>query len=281
MLQTNLENYKMNLEFWEAAWQRVSKAIHTPPKLEYVKNIIPDLKKYQITKILDLACGSGWLSFMLGEAGFTVRGVDTSESAIKLAKQGNAVNVDENDENAGNGVVQRSLDETVAQRAVSRLRRTNDRSVLLVHEDHEDDENAENGVVQRSLDVEFYCADILDMDLTEKDFDCVIMNACLEHFDLASAAQLLANLKKHLKPQAYIYGVFDMVATSNKGEFICFDDGTRQYLDPMRKGMYLRNYSDEDLTKLFTEAGFQQLSYTTVDNGSRVVVLERSLHSVQ
>jgi peptide/nickel transport system permease protein len=41
--------------------------------------------------------------------------------------------------------------ETAAQRAVSRLRRTSDRSVLKVHEDHEDDENAENGVVQRSL----------------------------------------------------------------------------------------------------------------------------------
>jgi hypothetical protein len=36
--------------------------------------------------------------------------------------------------------------ETTAQRTVSRLRRTNDRSVPSVHEDHEDDENAENGV---------------------------------------------------------------------------------------------------------------------------------------
>ena len=43
-------------------------------------------------------------------------------------------------------------EETTAQRAVSRLRRTNDRSVLQVHEDHEDDENAENGVVQWSLE---------------------------------------------------------------------------------------------------------------------------------
>ncbi|MFZ4084360.1 MAG: hypothetical protein ACOYK1_02300 [Vampirovibrionia bacterium] len=43
------------------------------------------------------------------------------------------------------------LKETTAQRAVSRPRRTNDRSVLSVHEDHEDDENAENGVVQWSL----------------------------------------------------------------------------------------------------------------------------------
>ena len=43
------------------------------------------------------------------------------------------------------------MKETTSQRAVSRLRRTNDRSVLGVHEDHEDDENAENGVVEWSL----------------------------------------------------------------------------------------------------------------------------------
>jgi hypothetical protein len=36
--------------------------------------------------------------------------------------------------------------ERVAERTSSRLRRTNDRSVLFVHEDHEDDENAEIGV---------------------------------------------------------------------------------------------------------------------------------------
>ncbi|MFM7458266.1 MAG: class D beta-lactamase [bacterium] len=53
-------------------------------------------------------------------------------------------------DNTENGVVSQSHRETTAQRAVSRLRRTNDRSVLRVHEDHEDDENAENGVVQWS-----------------------------------------------------------------------------------------------------------------------------------
>ena len=37
---------------------------------------------------------------------------------------------------------------TVVERASSRLRRTNDRSVPSVHEDHEDDENAEIGVPQ-------------------------------------------------------------------------------------------------------------------------------------
>ncbi|MFM7457636.1 MAG: hypothetical protein ACKO3R_03115 [bacterium] len=34
----------------------------------------------------------------------------------------------------------------VAKRTSSRLRRTNDRSALGVHEDHEDDENAKIGV---------------------------------------------------------------------------------------------------------------------------------------
>ena len=38
------------------------------------------------------------------------------------------------------------LNGTVAKRTSSRLRRTNDRSVLVVHEDHEDDENAGIGV---------------------------------------------------------------------------------------------------------------------------------------
>jgi hypothetical protein len=74
--------------------------------------------------------------------------------------------------------VQRCPLETAAQRAVSRPRRTNDRSVQVIssdaedashvngsypskqkykldlsslHEDHEDDENAENGVVSQSL----------------------------------------------------------------------------------------------------------------------------------
>ena len=39
----------------------------------------------------------------------------------------------------------------VAERTSSRLRRRNDRSVLIVHEDHEDDENAEIGVPLHAL----------------------------------------------------------------------------------------------------------------------------------
>ena len=57
-------------------------------------------------------------------------------------------------ENAEIGVLSH-LDGRVAKRTSSRLRRTNDRSVLNVHEDHEDDENAEIGVSLHAQDAVF------------------------------------------------------------------------------------------------------------------------------
>jgi glycerol-3-phosphate dehydrogenase len=53
------------------------------------------------------------------------------------------VKCSDRDENAEDEVPQTR---TALERPSSRLRRTNDRSVLKVHEDHEDDENAEIGV---------------------------------------------------------------------------------------------------------------------------------------
>jgi methylthioribose-1-phosphate isomerase len=58
-----------------------------------------------------------------------------------------------NDTNAEIVVGEQSSDGTVAERASSRLRRTNDRSVPSVHEDHEDDENAEIEVRQQCQDL--------------------------------------------------------------------------------------------------------------------------------
>ncbi|MEB3315503.1 MAG: tRNA preQ1(34) S-adenosylmethionine ribosyltransferase-isomerase QueA [Candidatus Melainabacteria bacterium] len=58
-------------------------------------------------------------------------------------------------ENAEIGVCDQRQDGTAHKRASSRLRRTNDRSVLLVHEDHEDDENAEIGVCEQSPDKKY------------------------------------------------------------------------------------------------------------------------------
>ena len=60
---------------------------------------------------------------------------------------------------AGDNVVNRGEqlhDKTAVERASSRLRRTNDRSVLEVHEDHEDNENAEIGVRQQSYNMPWY-----------------------------------------------------------------------------------------------------------------------------
>ncbi|MBU6196196.1 MAG: acireductone synthase [Cyanobacteria bacterium REEB446] len=57
-------------------------------------------------------------------------------------------------ENAEIGVLSH-LDGRVAKRTSSRPRRTNDRSVLNVHEDHEDDENAEIGVSLHAQDAVF------------------------------------------------------------------------------------------------------------------------------
>jgi dihydroorotate dehydrogenase electron transfer subunit len=50
-----------------------------------------------------------------------------------------------------------SSDRTAHNRTSSRLRRTNDRSVLQVHEDHEDDENAEIVDWESSYDVMYSC----------------------------------------------------------------------------------------------------------------------------
>jgi UDPglucose 6-dehydrogenase len=52
---------------------------------------------------------------------------------------------------------------TARKRASSRPRRTSDRSVLAVHEDHEDDENAEIGVCEQSLDENFARAKLKEL----------------------------------------------------------------------------------------------------------------------
>jgi hypothetical protein len=73
--------------------------------------------------------------------------------ALKLASDGaSKESCCEADHHHGNVEIEdgdQSHHGTVAERASSRLRRTNDRSVLQVHEDYEDDENAEIGVLQQ------------------------------------------------------------------------------------------------------------------------------------
>ncbi|MBU6196135.1 MAG: class I tRNA ligase family protein [Cyanobacteria bacterium REEB446] len=59
-------------------------------------------------------------------------------------------------ENAGIGDCEQLKDGTAHNRASSRLRRTNDRSVLQVHEDHEDNENAGIGDCEQSQEMFFH-----------------------------------------------------------------------------------------------------------------------------
>jgi cytosine/adenosine deaminase-related metal-dependent hydrolase len=97
------------------------------------------------------------------------------------------------------------LVETAAQRAVSRLRRTNDRSVLYVHEDHEDDENAENGVVRRSL-----IGDGLEGSLVNDDQELVLM------YDFWESLGVLDLKKRHRKQAESSWDYFKKYVLNKK-----------------------------------------------------------------
>jgi cytosine/adenosine deaminase-related metal-dependent hydrolase len=71
-------------------------------------------------------------------------GTDSKASNYDLDLRSELKLLVENAGSAGIGVQQQRHKDTVAERASSRLRRTNDRSVLKVHEDHEDHEDDEN-----------------------------------------------------------------------------------------------------------------------------------------
>lgn len=79
--------YDDNVVFWESAWSRVKNLYKEPNKVDYLQEMPDTLKKHGAKKVLDIACGSGWLSVFLNSFGFEVTGVDISETAIKLAHQ--------------------------------------------------------------------------------------------------------------------------------------------------------------------------------------------------
>lgn len=77
--------YKENVEFWERAWNMVKQAYTQMPALDYLPTISQKLTAVQGKHILDLGCGSGWLSIYLGRQGHRVTGVDIAPHAIELA----------------------------------------------------------------------------------------------------------------------------------------------------------------------------------------------------
>ena len=78
--------YKENLLFWDTAWKRVSKPHKELPKLPYIHELTRKLKKFRVKKVLDLGCGSGWLSVFMSKYGFEITGIDISQPAIELGK---------------------------------------------------------------------------------------------------------------------------------------------------------------------------------------------------
>ena len=87
IMQNNTDElYEENLHFWDEAWLRVSKPHKDLPKLPYIHELTRKLKKYKVKKVLDLGCGSGWLSIFISKYGFEVTGIDAAKPAIDLGK---------------------------------------------------------------------------------------------------------------------------------------------------------------------------------------------------
>ena len=67
---------------WELVWREEGWAETSPP-LPVVVNFAEDLKREGAKKVLDLGCGPGRHSILLGKTGFQVVALDVSETALK------------------------------------------------------------------------------------------------------------------------------------------------------------------------------------------------------
>ena len=203
--------YKENLLFWNEAWQRVSKPHKELPKLPYIHELTRKLKKYQVKKVLDLGCGSGWLSIFMSKYGFDVTGIDAAFAAVELGKK-------------------------------------------WAQEDN--------------ANINLMAGDLLNLSFAKSSFDAVVCNSVLEHFRLDQASVLFDKVHQVLKDKGFLFACFDQVGTG-KGEYFELNDGTHVYTDQMRKGMMLRNYTDQELKDLLSN--FDILSFDKNSYGSRLV----------
>src|SRR5712691_4676894 len=67
---------------WELAW-REQRWAETSPPLPVVVDFANDLKREGAKRVLDLGCGAGRHSVLLGKQGFQVVALDISETALK------------------------------------------------------------------------------------------------------------------------------------------------------------------------------------------------------
>lgn len=230
------ERYQKNLDFWETAWSRVKEpSVKIPAVLDYIPDIPKVFAENNCKHILDLACGTGWLCYYLNEHGFESSGVDISKSAIKLANE--------------------FLEK---RKAVSPYEKLFD-----------------SGLEASEINLEkvhFYEQDIFAMDFPDASFDGILINAAFEHLDYARGKEFLEKIKSFMADDAIMFAVFDKVASGKKGEFEVLEDGTHQYVDEFRDGMFLRNYSDDELQELLASAGWEILSLKKNKMESRIVV---------
>lgn len=80
------EVYEENIEFWDKAWNMVKVPYTQMPDLDYLPRIPELLQAHKSSPVLDLGCGSGWLSIYLARAGFSVVGVDLACHALELGR---------------------------------------------------------------------------------------------------------------------------------------------------------------------------------------------------
>ncbi|MBU6452322.1 MAG: methyltransferase domain-containing protein [Cyanobacteria bacterium REEB67] len=80
------EIYEGNIQFWERAWNMCKVPYTQLPSLTYIPRIPEALTSKRVKRVLDLGCGSGWLSVYLARQDFEVVGVDVSKQAIALAE---------------------------------------------------------------------------------------------------------------------------------------------------------------------------------------------------
>jgi SAM-dependent methyltransferase len=236
MIKIADDRYQKNLDFWETAWSRVKEpSVKIPDVLDYIPDIPNVFKEHKCTHILDLACGTGWLCYYLNEHGFETTGVDISKSAIKLA----------------NNFLEKR------------------KSVMP----YEKLFNSGLAAQQINLDkVHFVEQDIFAMDFPKEIFDGILINAAFEHLDYARGKEFLRKIKNFMKLGAIMFAVFDKVATGKRGEFEVLEDGTHQYVDEFRDGMFLRNYSDDELKELLLGANWEILDLKKNKMESRIVV---------
>lgn len=81
------EVYEQNIQFWDRAWGGVKTPYTQMPDLPYINSIPTALQQANAKRVLDLGCGSGWLTIFLAREKFDVVGVDLAEHAIELGQQ--------------------------------------------------------------------------------------------------------------------------------------------------------------------------------------------------